>query len=87
MDAKITLSFNKDIIARAKQYAEAQNMSLSRMLELLLDKITANQYPSIEALPIADWVSSVSEGKAEYIRKTKSRKKLKSEFYSSKRSK
>jgi hypothetical protein len=85
MDAKVTLSFNKNIIEKAKHYAESHNMSLSRMLELILDKITTNQYASIEDFPISDWVNTLAEGKAEYVTSQKSRKKLKSEYYSRKK--
>lgn len=85
MDAKVTLSFNKNIIEKAKHYAESQNMSLSRMLELILDKITSNQYASIEDFPISDWVNTLAEGKAEYITSPKSRKKLRSEYRSRKK--
>jgi hypothetical protein len=81
MDAKITLSFDKNVIERAKKYAETQNMSLSRLLETLLDKITSKQYPSIESLPIADWVQEVSEGLPVYRRKSATRKQLKSEYH------
>ncbi len=87
MDAKITLSFNKAVIEKAKQYAESQNMSLSRMLELLLDKITSKQYTSLEDFPVSDWVNLVAEGKAQYIASPKPRKKLKEQYYSSKKSK
>jgi hypothetical protein len=85
MDAKITLSFNKNIIEKAKQYAESQNISLSRMLELILDKITSNQYASIEDFPISDWVNEVAEGKAEYISTPKSNKKLRAQYYNRKK--
>ena len=66
MDAKITLSFDKDVIEKAKQYAASQNMSLSRLMELILDRITSNQYESLEDFPISDWVNMVAEGPAEY---------------------
>ena len=79
MDTKITLSFDSQIIERAKKYAEKQNMSLSRLMEVLLDKITAKQYQSIEDYPVADWVNMLAEGKAEYVRKNKSTN-LKSAF-------
>lgn len=85
MDAKVTLSFNKGIIERAKAYAESQNMSLSRMLELLLDKVTTKQYASIEEFPISDWVNALAEGKSEYVTSAKSRAKLKSEYHSRKK--
>ena len=85
MDAKVTLSFNKAIIEKAKIYAESQNMSLSRMLELILDKITSKQYASIEDFPISDWVAILAEGKPEYITSAKSRTKLKSQYHSRKK--
>jgi hypothetical protein len=85
MDAKVTLSFNKGVIEKAKLFAESQNMSLSRMLELILDKITASQYSSIESFPISDWVNTLAEGKAEYITSAKSRLKLKSQYRGRKR--
>ncbi|WP_317897216.1 DUF6364 family protein [Aurantibacillus circumpalustris] len=85
MDAKVTLSFNKVIIEKAKLYAETQNMSLSRMLELILDKITSKQYASIEDFPISDWVANIAEGKAEYTTPSKSRSKLKAQYHNRKK--
>lgn len=85
MDAKITLSFDRAVIERAKKYAEAQNMSLSRMMELILDKITTKQYDSLEDFPISDWVNVIAEGKAEYKTASKSRKKMKDEYYTRKK--
>ena len=85
MDAKITLSFDRAIIERAKKYAEAQNMSLSRMMELILDKITTKQYGSLEDFPISDWVNTIAEGKVEYKAAAKSRKKAKDEYYTRKK--
>ncbi len=80
MDAKITLSFDKHIIEKAKKYAESQNISLSRLMELLLDKITSNQYQSLEDFPVSDWVNSVAEGPAEYKTSSKKRSSLKDEY-------
>lgn len=85
MDAKITLSFDRAIIERAKKYAEAQNMSLSRMMELILDKITTKQYDSLEDFPISDWVNVIAEGKVEYKTAAKNRKKMKDEYYTRKK--
>lgn len=80
MDAKITLSFNANVIERAKKYAEAQNISLSRLMEFLLDNITTNQYKSLEDFPISNWVNIVSEGQVEYIKTPKASSKLKAEY-------
>ncbi len=80
MDAKITLSFDKQIIEKAKRYAENNNISLSRLMEFILDKITTHQYESLEDLPVSDWVNAVAEGEAEYIAKPKNYAKQKQEY-------
>lgn len=84
MDAKVTLSFNQSIIEQAKAYAEQHNISLSRLVEFLLKQTTSGNYQSLEEIPIADWVNMVSEGTTEYQTKSKSRKDLKADYYSSK---
>lgn len=84
MDAKVTLSFNQSIIEQAKAYAEQHNISLSRLVEFLLKQTTSGNYQSLEDIPIADWVNMVSEGTTEYQTKSKSRKDLKADYYSSK---
>ncbi len=85
MDAKITLSFNEEIIKKAKIFAEANNVSLSRMIEFLLQKVTSSNYQSLEDFPISDWVNQVAEGEAEYQTKPRSRKAAKSEYFKSKK--
>ncbi len=80
MDAKITLSFDEKIIARAKKYAEKNNISLSRLMEFVLDNITHHQYQSLEEMPIAEWVNKLAEGNAEYLSKPKNYTKQKQEF-------
>ena len=86
MDAKITLSFDESIIKKAKKYAEQNNISLSRLVEFLLEKVVHPGYHSLEDYPIADWVSQVAEGKAIYQpSKRRSRKATKSEYFSSKK--
>lgn len=82
MDAKVTLSFDQEVIQSAKAFAEKNNISLSRLTEFLLRQITSSQYSSIEDLPIADWIAAVAEGEAEY--RTKPRKISKSDFYEGK---
>ncbi|RZL39604.1 MAG: hypothetical protein EOO96_00245 [Pedobacter sp.] len=87
MDAKLTLSFNEDVVARAKKYAAANNISLSRLIEHLLTQVTAKEYKSLEDFPIADWVSMLAEGELEYKKSPKqsSRKASKDEFFASKK--
>jgi hypothetical protein len=86
MDAKITLSFDEAVIAKAKRYAEANNVSLSRMVEFLLKKVTTGQYSSMEEYPIADWVSQLAEGETVYqTSKVRTRKSAKESFYKSRK--
>ncbi|MDE3184522.1 MAG: hypothetical protein KGM16_13975 [Bacteroidota bacterium] len=86
MDNKITLSFDESVIAKAKKYAENNNISLSRLIEFLLKKITSSNYENLEDFPISDWVMQVAEGQAEYQTKSKrSRKAAKDEFFKSKK--
>ena len=84
MDSKITLSFNKIVIEKAKEYAENNNISLSRLIEFLLTKVTSKTYKSIEDYPISDWVSMVADGEATYhVQRT--RKQSKDAFLKSKK--
>ena len=85
MDNKITLSFDANIINKAKEYAEANNISVSRLVEFLLQKVTTSGYHSLEDYPISDWVSQVAEGEATYQTKKRSNKSLKDEFFASKK--
>jgi hypothetical protein len=87
MDSKVTLSFDQEVIRHAKEYAASQNISLSRLVEFLLRRATTGEYRSLEEYPIADWVSEVAEGPAEYKAGSKSRKALKSEFFTSRKKK
>ena len=86
MDAKVTLSFNEAVINKAKKFAEANNISLSRMIEFILQKITSSHYQSMEEFPIADWVHQLSEGEVVYqTSKKRTRKASKEEFYKSRK--
>ncbi|MDQ2864257.1 MAG: DUF6364 family protein [Bacteroidota bacterium] len=86
MDNKITLSFDEYVISKAKKYAERNNISLSRLIEFLLKKVTANNYSSLEDFPISDWVEQVSEGEATYQTKaSRTRNATKEEYFKSKK--
>ncbi|HMR87584.1 MAG TPA: DUF6364 family protein [Saprospiraceae bacterium] len=87
MDAKLTLSLDNDVINKAKIFAVKNNISLSRLTEFLYSKLSDKSYPNLEDLPIADWVMMAAEGQAEYKTKPKSSKKLRSEYFDSKKSK
>ncbi len=85
MDAKITLSFDKEVIEKAKKYAESQNISLSRLTEFLLRQIISGSYKTLEDLPVSDWVNQLAEGRAEYMTKKRSRGPMKNEYYNSRK--
>jgi Family of unknown function (DUF6364) len=86
MDNKITLSFDESVILKAKKYAAKNNISLSRLIEFLLKKITSNDYQSLEDFPISDWVKQVAEGEAVYRPKTRrTRKAAKQEYFKSRK--
>jgi hypothetical protein len=85
VDNKITLSFDANIINKAKAYAEANNISVSRLVEFLLQKVTTSGYHSLEDYPISDWVSQVAEGEAAHQTKKRSNKSLKDEYFASKK--
>ena len=84
MDAKLTLSFNQDVINKAKVFADKNNISLSRLIEHLLSKVVDKPYQSLEDFPISQWVSMVADGEAIYQTKS-NRKKQKEEFFNSKK--
>jgi hypothetical protein len=85
MDTKLTLSFDEDIINKAKKYAERNNISLSRMIEHLLAKVVEKPYQSLEDFPISDWVSMVAEGDAIYQTKKSKKTSHSDEFFLSKK--
>lgn len=52
MNTKLTLSLDKLIIERAKEYARTQNTSLSALVENLLLKVIS-EYPESEDQPLS----------------------------------
>ncbi len=82
MDTKLTLHFDQEIINKAKAFAAANNISLSRLTEFLYRNITSGNYKTLEELPVADWVTLVAEGEAKYIRR-RSRKEMRKEYLNS----
>ncbi|WP_262483151.1 DUF6364 family protein [Aquiflexum balticum] len=69
----MTLSFDKKIIEKAKEFAAQQNISLSRLTEYLYAQITSGDYKTLDHMPVADWIIILAEGQAEY-KKSPSRK-------------
>lgn len=51
MDTKLTLRLNEEIILRAKEYAQKNKISLSRLVETYLDSITRDSQESDKDKP------------------------------------
>lgn len=78
MDAKLTLKLNHDVIQRAKLYAEAHNISLSRLIENYLQSLAMPSPDSVAITPLVQSLSGVvnedsivadTNGYADYLRK------------------
>lgn len=85
MDTKITLSFNEEVISRAKKFADSHDISLSRLTEFLYRRITSGHYQSLEELPVTEWIHKLAEGETEYHTKSRPRKALKNEYFKSRK--
>lgn len=86
MDAKITLSFEAEVIERAKVLCDDLGISLSRFTEIVYLKALEHGKPfNIEDMPVSEWVSAVAEDQATYITKKKSSKQLKDDFFESRK--
>jgi antitoxin component of RelBE/YafQ-DinJ toxin-antitoxin module len=83
MDTKLTLSFDAAVADRAKAFAEANNISLSRLIEFMLAKVTDKRYRSLDELPVSDWVGQVAEGEATYVRTNAANRNLKKDYLAS----
>jgi hypothetical protein len=87
MNTKVTLSFNSNVIEQAKKYAESQGISLSRLTEILLRRLTSGSYTNLEDFPVSDWVNTLAEGEAKYIKTPKTSKKLRNEYHTAQKKK
>jgi hypothetical protein len=63
METKITLKLNKNVIERARDYAESHNRSLSGIVEAYLQSLTLQDDTSKkEEIEISPFVKSMSSG-------------------------
>lgn len=63
MDSKLTLSLNKDVIEKAKIYAQSRNISLSRLIENFLLSISSKISPAEEITAYVKSLSGIIEEK------------------------
>lgn len=61
MKTKLTLRLRKSVIDRAKKYAHSQRISLSKMIEIYLESITASKEKEDETTPLVESLSGVIE--------------------------
>jgi hypothetical protein len=63
METKITLKLNKNVIERARDYAQSHNRSLSGIIEAYLQSLTLqNDTSKEEEIEISPFVKSMSSG-------------------------
>lgn len=60
MDTKLTLKLNQEVIQKAKEYAAAKKMSLSKMIEAYLQSLTSED--GTAEFEISPFVKSISTG-------------------------
>ena len=59
MNTKLTIKLDKEIIEKAKLYAEKHNISLSRMIESYLASLTTENREESEVTPLVKSLSGV----------------------------
>ena len=59
MDKKLTLSLDKTIIEKAKDYAKSNNISLSKLIESYLTTLTNRKRNPTEITPLVESLSGV----------------------------
>ncbi len=61
MDTKLTLKLDKEIISRAKLYAESKKISLSKLIESYLYSLTKENSNKDKVSPLVESLSGVIE--------------------------
>lgn len=61
METKLTLRLNKNVIERAKKYAQNHKISLSKMIEVYLESITSTRKKDNDITPLVESLSGVIE--------------------------
>lgn len=58
-NTKLTLSLNKTVIESAKEYAKEKGISLSKLIEIYLQKLTTDYQPEVNSTPIVDALTGI----------------------------
>ena len=59
MDKKLTLSLDNSVIEKAKNYARANNISVSKLIESYLNSLTNSKKEKAEITPLVKSLSGV----------------------------
>lgn len=60
MDTKLTLSINKEVIEKAKEYARSRRVSLSKLIETYLLYVTSEKEENKENKEVSPLVKSLT---------------------------
>jgi hypothetical protein len=66
METKLTLRMRKSVIEKAKKYAHDQRISLSRMIEIYLESVTASREKEVGTTPLVESLSGVIELESDF---------------------
>jgi glycine cleavage system pyridoxal-binding protein P len=69
MDSKLTLKLNKEVIEKAKRYAELKKISLSRLVESYLQLLVKEETKKESISPLVESLSGVIDLPADYNEK------------------
>jgi hypothetical protein len=69
MNSKLTLKLNKEIIEKAKLYAESKRISLSRLIESYLQLLIKEEINKEPISPLVESLSGVIDLPADYNEK------------------
>ena len=61
MNTKLTLRLNSNVIQRAKNWAQKNKTSLSKMIESYLNSVTRQKSEDIEITPLIESLSGIIE--------------------------
>ena len=63
MNTKLTLSLDRDIIEQAKQFAQSQHKSLSKLIEGYLRHVTKTKETTVPVTPLVAKLSGVLDAR------------------------
>jgi hypothetical protein len=66
MDTKLTLSIDKKVIEKAKQYARSKRVSLSKLIEAYLLSVTSEKEENKDISPLVKSLTGVIDLPADY---------------------